>query len=43
MADEFSMGEKNHNSFLHNVKETKICSSVAENPEEKGKEKKLLW
>lgn len=43
MADEFSMGEKkNHNSFLHGEKETKICPSVAENPQEKGKEKKLL-
>lgn len=42
MADEFNMGERNHSWFLHGEKETKICSSAAEKPEEKGKEKEIL-
>lgn len=42
MADVFNMGERNHSWFLHGEKETKICSSAAEKPEEKGKEKEIL-
>lgn len=52
IADQFTVGERNHDWFLCSERETKIYSFVAENPEEKKKQKnvmterkyfKLLW
>lgn len=40
MADQFTVRERNHDWFLCSERETKIYSFVAENPEEKEKQKK---